>query len=123
MQGYAHNPPQGLDSLLNAAPYVLLASAASNIQHNVVDFRDRHPDSLSLDAPILSYGRNDSTSWTIFPKAEWIGISGIGEPLIVTKAMIVSQEGVMDSGCDNLFGIEWRVRRFALALFRKPASL
>ena len=123
MQGYTCNSLKSFDSLLNASPDILLAFGASNIHRDVVNFRDGHPHTLSVDTPILLYGRNNSASWTIFAKTERVGISGIGEPLVVTRPMIVSKESVMDSGRFNLCCIEGGMRSFALTLFSKPAPL
>ena len=123
MQGYPGNSPEGPDRIPNAIPDILLISAASNIHRDVVDFRDGHPNTLSMDTSILSYSRNNSTSLTVFPKAEWVGISGVSEPIIVARTVIVAQEGVMDSGRFNLCCFERGMRRFALPLFREPTPL
>ena len=119
----AHNPLEGPNGLLNPIPDGLLACASSDIQVDVVDMRDGHPDSIPVNAPVLCYGRNNCTTGSIFSKAEWIWVSGIGEPLVVSWAMIVAEESVIDSCCSNLFSIEWGVRSLALTLLSKPAPL
>ena len=59
---------------------------------------------------------------TVFAEGQRVRIAGIGEQPIITRAVIVSKERVVQTGRFDLVGIERSVQRLPATLLGEPAS-